>query len=73
MPLGHPEQHLGRAGGLAAALFPILECIQADAEGPGELGLAQLQLGADGRDRLRRDTVGAGDDFAVAFQVRPSA
>ena len=41
---GDFQQHLGRAGGLAPALFPVLERVLADAEQPGKLGLRQPEL-----------------------------
>ena len=38
---GHPQQRQGRALGAPAALFPVTQCVNADAERLGKLQLRQ--------------------------------
>ncbi len=54
---GNLQQHFRRAGGLAPALFPVLERIFADAQKGGKLGLRQPQLAASPDDAVVRGDV----------------
>jgi hypothetical protein len=44
----YAEQHSGRSFGLAAALFPVLQGINADPQERRKLALAQIEVRAEG-------------------------
>src|SRR5262249_17065856 len=63
------QEDFGWAGRLAAALLPVLEGIEADAECLRKLSLAETQAGADSGDGVGRDAVDLGHGLAVAADV----
>lgn len=63
------EEHFGRAGWLTTALLPILQCIEANAESSGELGLAQAQSRAYRSDGIGRNPIDACHSLAATPQV----
>jgi hypothetical protein len=58
-----------RTGWLAPALLPVLERIDADAQQPGELRLAELEFGANDSDRIRRYAIDADGNLLSAAEV----
>jgi len=71
---GDAEEDFGGAGRFAAALFPVLQGVLADAEEFGEFGLGQAELEAHADDIVRRlDREGARGFGVAAWMGRDSA